>query len=93
MNWIGLKQLIRFNVMMVPNLAGVYALNDSLGNIVYIGGSDDLKRRLTEHLPENEKDNFGIRKFATQFQYLPIASWQPEEQRLIAEYRPSCNRT
>lgn len=92
MNWIGLKPFTRFNVMMMPNSPGVYALNDASGNIIYIGGSDDLKRRLTEHLPENETDNPCIRRSATQFQYLVIAGWQTEEQRLINRYSPACNR-
>lgn len=93
MNWIGLKPFTRFNVMVVPNQPGVYALNDTQGNIIYIGGTDDLKRRLTEHLPENETENSCIRKSATQFQYLVIENWQPEEQRLIIKYNPSCNQT
>ncbi|MBU0667778.1 GIY-YIG nuclease family protein [Patescibacteria group bacterium] len=92
MGWVSLKPFTRFSVMLTPNQPGLYALNDSGGRIIYIGGSDELQRRLTEHLPENEAQNLCIKRSAAQFQYLVSTNWQQEERRLIETYQPSCNR-
>ncbi len=40
---------------IVPEKAGCYILTDSKENILYIGKSGDLHRRLMRHLSEDEK--------------------------------------
>ena len=45
-----LTSFTNWNLVSVPKSEGVYQLFDSGQNLIYIGRSDDLNRRLNEHL-------------------------------------------
>ena len=92
MPWSELIAFNSYNVAAVPSEAGLYALNDGDKKVIYIGGSDDLNRRLNEHLPINE-ENPCIKENAEYFQYRLMEDWSAEENKFIAEYNPKCNRT
>jgi|SRR5579862_1544801 predicted GIY-YIG superfamily endonuclease len=79
------------------NQPGVYELGDENGIVVYIGSSDDLKRRLTEHL--NEEPYSCIRQNATQYRIEYTAEYEKREGELhrahIGRHRkpPKCNNS
>lgn len=76
---------------------GVYELGDENGTVVYIGSSDDLRRRLTEHL--NEDPSTCVRQNATQYRIEYTAEYENRERELyrvhIATYgkAPKCNNS
>jgi hypothetical protein len=73
-----------------PHASGVYGLFSSAW--VYIGESEDIQKRLLEHL---NGDNPCINRFApTNFTYeLSAAAMRVARQdQLIAEFHPSCNQ-
>lgn len=65
--------------------------------VFYVGQSNDLKRRLLEHLCPSEPDKCikrHLRDYTCYFRFTEIAS-QPErdkvERQQIDEYKPTCN--
>lgn len=76
---------------------GVYELGDENGIVVYVGSSDDLKRRLSEHL--NEDPSTCIRQNATKYRIEYTAEYENRERELyrvhIATYGkvPRCNNS
>jgi predicted GIY-YIG superfamily endonuclease len=82
------------NVEGDKNAAGVYQLGNSSG-IVYIGSSNDLKRRLKEHLAESASTC--IRKNATHYRIEYRSDYQEAEQAyydaFVRQYgrKPQCN--
>jgi predicted GIY-YIG superfamily endonuclease len=79
------------------NQPGVYELGDENGIVVYIGSSDELRRRLTEHL--NEDTYSCIRQIATQYRIEYTAEYEKRERELhkghISKYGkpPQCNNS
>jgi len=77
------------------DLPGVYELGDQNGIVIYIGSSDELKRRLTEHL--NEEATTCIRQNATHYRIEYTADYENRERELyrvhVATYGkpPQCN--
>ncbi len=83
-----------------PELAGVYRLIYNLGDkyyVFYVGQSNNLRRRLREHLDVSESDSCikkhlqGYRCF---FRYVEIDSQEERnkvEAQSIEEYNPTCN--
>ena len=92
LSWSEWKALTKDNVEKVPEKSGVYRL-DTAKETLYIGKSDDLKRRLLEHL---NSDDPCIKK-ATIFKYLVTTSPERTEDDLLKEYQqthgklPECN--
>jgi excinuclease UvrABC nuclease subunit len=88
-----LSSFTSWTVSSVPESEGVYELFDSGKSLIYIGRSDSLRRRLTEHL--NTSDN--CIKSAAYFSYEVTSSSISREQELLAEYKrihgryPRCN--
>ena len=84
-------------VSIDQNAPGVYELGNENGTVVYIGSSDDLKRRLTEHL--NEEPFTCIRQNATRYRIEYTAeyeNWERELHRVhIAAFgkAPKCNNS
>lgn len=83
------------------NLAGVYRLSyladDGSYYIFYVGQSEDIKKRLLEHLSSNEK-NVCIKNYLTTkkcfFRYAKITKAyirDAAERQMYKQYEPSCN--
>ncbi len=83
------------------NLAGVYRLSyladDGSYYIFYVGQSEDIKKRLLEHLSSNEK-NVCIKNYLTTkkcfFRYAKITKAyirDAAEKQMYKQYEPSCN--
>ena len=84
-----------------PTSGGVYLLSCDKGypkyRVFYVGQSDDLYRRLTEHLNPSEPDECikkHLRKYTCYFRFIGIASeWERDrvEGEQIRNYNPECN--
>lgn len=83
------------------NLAGVYRLSyladDGSYYIFYVGQSEDIKKRLLEHLSSNEK-NVCIKNYLTTkkcfFRYAKVTKVyirDAAEKQMYKQYEPSCN--
>lgn len=85
----------------VPEEAGVYKLSVKLKNgklrVFYVGQTDDLYRRLNEHLEDNEeneciKDN--VQNYKCKFKFALVSSKKNRdgaERALYFHYEPECN--
>jgi len=73
----------------------VYEFADSAETIVYIGSTNELKRRLTEHLGESTTSC--IKKNTAKYRYEYTTNYAKLEQQLYDEYvrtykkPPACN--
>ena len=77
--------------LIAPTTEGVYILGDTYQTPVYVGRSDNLYERLSEH-PDPNNDCLqrkGIKYFAFEETY----NSEKREQELIKEHEPECNRT
>ena len=84
----------------IPQVGGVYRLlyhSENKYYVFYVGQTDNLKRRLFEHINTSEPDECikkHIVNHSCYFRYLEVNS-QPERDRIegqqINEYNPSCN--
>jgi hypothetical protein len=74
-----------------PAMSGVYAIYRP-NFWIYIGESNDIRRRLTEHL--NESGTCIKRQMPTGFSYelWPEGQRVTRQNQLIAELNPSCNQ-
>jgi GIY-YIG catalytic domain len=76
---------------------GVYELGDKDGNVVYIGSSNELRRRLKEHL--NEASYTCIRQNTTHYRIEYTPNFQNRERELYAGHvriygkPPECNNS
>jgi hypothetical protein len=74
---------------------GVYELGDKDGTVVYIGSSNELRRRLREHL--NEASSACIRQNVTHYRMEYTANYRTRERELydghvrIFGMPPKCN--
>lgn len=88
-----LSSFTSWAVNSVPESEGVYQLFDSGKSLIYIGRSDNLRRRLTEHL--NTTDT--CIKSAAYFTYEVTWRSTQREQELLEQYKrlhgryPRCN--
>jgi excinuclease UvrABC nuclease subunit len=83
-----------------PLAGGVYRLIYQKGNdyyVFYVGQSDNLQRRLLEHLGASEKDlciKRHLRDYSCSFRYIEISSLDERlrvESEQIKKYNPTCN--
>ena len=83
-----------------PTSGGVYRLINKKGEdfyVFYVGQSNNLERRLLEHLSPNESDECikrHLRQYSCYFRYVEVASQSERdriEQEQIQEYNPTCN--
>ena len=75
---------VKYNV---PEKAGIYRLLKAVDGgygVQYVGESDDLQRRLLEHLPDGEK-NECIKRLMKDTAYFRFALLEAEKDRLCAE--------
>ena len=76
---------------------GVYELCDAEGEVIYVGSSDNLRRRLGEHV--NEYLNDCIKKNATRYRLEYMSNYQAGEKQLCDEHvrihgkPPRCNHS
>ena len=83
-----------------PSKGGVYRLIYKKGEkyyVFYVGQSDDLERRLLEHLGTSEPNSCikrHLRDYSCFFRFLSVSS-QVDRDRIeyeeIEEYKPTCN--
>jgi len=77
------------------NDPGVYEFANTAGVVLYIGSTNDIKRRLKEHLGESTTSC--IKKNAAKYRIEYTTSYATRERELIEEYRrtygrlPQCN--
>ena len=87
------SQLTSWDIQYVPEKEGVYELADNSQSIIYIGRSNNLRRRLSEHL---NSDDHCLRN-ARYFRYEQTWRSEERERELLNEYRrihgrlPRCN--
>ena len=88
-----LTSFTSWNLASVPKSEGVYQLFDSGKNLIYIGRSDDLNRRLNEHLNTTDP----CIKSAAYFTYEVTSRSAQRETEMLEEYKrihgryPRCN--
>lgn len=92
MSWSDWKAFASDRIKRVPEESGVYRL-DNRSETLYIGKTDNLNRRLMEHL---NSDDLCIKK-VTVFTYMVTESPEQTEKALLEEYTkshgklPECN--
>ena len=83
-----------------PTSGGVYRLINKSGDkyyVFYVGQSDNLERRLLEHLSRSEPDaciKRHLRDYDCSFRFIKISSSTERdrvEREQIQEYNPDCN--
>ena len=83
-----------------PSTSGVYRLIYHLGEsyyVFYVGQSEDLQKRLNDHLASSEENSCikqHLREHACYFRYLEIDSASERdsiEQEQIDKFEPKCN--
>lgn len=100
-DWSNRYSYTETNVQKYASLiSGVYRLIYKQGEkyyVFYVGQSNDLKRRLLEHLSSSETDSCirrHLRDHNCFFRFIEISSLEERnrvEREQIAEYSPSCN--
>jgi excinuclease UvrABC nuclease subunit len=85
-----------FNVISItlnaPSASGVYALYDANGYYVYFGESNDIQRRLLEHLRNPITLLSTARPAYFAFDLMPAHLRVTHQNNLIRRYNPSCNQ-
>lgn len=79
-------------VSNAPSASGVYALYVPTGPWVYIGESNDIQRRLLEHLKESGTCLANYRGLYFSYELAPTGSRVTRQNQLILELRPVCNQ-
>ena len=80
------------NLAMVPQISGVYCLGQN-NNIIYIGSSNNLHDRLTDHYYSTDP----CIKQATQFAIEPCTNYKEREKERLRNFQmehgklPACN--
>ena len=76
-----------------PSASGVYAICDDGGGYIYFGESNDIRRRLTEHL--NDRTHSMHRNGAASFAFDLVADNLERvirQNELIRVHQPRCNQ-
>jgi len=99
--WSDMYEYTEDNVdSYAPSSAGVYRLlykKDNKYYIFYIGQSDDLQRRLQEHLNPSESDKCikkHLKEYNCYFEFLEVEKQSDRdkiEQEEINKWQPCCN--
>jgi predicted GIY-YIG superfamily endonuclease len=104
LEWVGYHKYFKANVdtaIAEEKKAGVYKLSLELenGNLkpFYVGQTDDLKKRLNEHLLDSEQNECIKKKLNNYICYFKFAFLSQKEERdgaekaLYENYTPDCN--
>lgn len=74
-------------------VGGVYGITNANSQLIYIGSTDNFKRRMSEH--QNDRYHL-MHKYSPVYAYAEVISDPTlrlrREQELISEYRPPCNQ-
>jgi predicted GIY-YIG superfamily endonuclease len=75
------------------DLPGVYELGNAAGEVVYIGSSADVRRRLQEHW--DEPANSSVKRYTTQYRVDYLACERVLYERHLKTHRkpPICSRS
>lgn len=73
------------NPREVPRRGGIYALYDTMGELIYIGSSGNVRTRVVEHW----RKPWGV--IAIKISFMPD-DWYRREQRLVRRLRPQQNQ-
>jgi len=94
------------NIEQVPDKAGVYGYwaksknTGKQGKCKYVGQSDSLRRRLREHLSDDE-DNQCLKDFVKKYVIIMVYDLMPnsseddrmkKEKEWVQKYSPECNK-
>ncbi len=100
-NWSDMYSYTEENVRKyAPPTAGVYRLSykkDSSYYVFYVGQTNNIERRLFEHLSSSETDpciKRHLRDYNCFFRFIEISSLEERkrvEREQIKKYNPSCN--
>ena len=100
-NWSNLYEYKEDNVKeYAPTAGGVYRLSyekEKKKYIFYVGQSNNLQRRLLEHLSDSEPDDCikgYLGKYTCYFRFIEVKDEEERsklEQEQIEEYNPDCN--
>ena len=88
--WLFLDSIVQYE----RNEGGAYELGDGSGTVVYIGSSNEVKRRLNEHLDESDTC---IKRNARQYRVEYTEDYRRREYELYHEHvrlhgePPRCN--
>lgn len=85
------------NARHLPRRAGVYALHDDAGRLLYVGKAQDIRARIRTHLRDTDRSNF-FRGWAQQVARVDVRPVDSDlealliEAELIRRWRPPFNR-
>jgi len=98
--WTRRYEYIDSNVELVPQKGGVYRLIYNSGDryyVFYVGQTENLQRRLNEHLSPSEPDaciKKHLDNYNCYFRYITVNTQQERDRvelQQINEYNPTCN--
>jgi hypothetical protein len=73
----------------VPDETGVYAFYDENRNLIYLGGSSDLRETFTRYLETDFSDDPRKRE-TTYYRRMNAKNWEETVKCLLAEYKKDC---
>ena len=73
----------------VPKETGVYAFYDENRNLIYLGGSSDLRETFTRYLENNFSEDPRKRE-TTYYSRMNAKNWEETVKCLLAEYKKDC---
>ena len=73
----------------VPKETGVYAFYDENRNLIYLGGSSDLRETFTRYLENNFSEDPRKRE-TTYYRRMNAKNWEETVKCLLAEYKKDC---
>ena len=84
-----------FNTTNWNSVAGVYGIVNSSKQMIYVGETDDLKRRMDEHRADKNHCMHMYSPALVQVEVITAGETarRSRERALIAEYDPPCNRS
>ena len=82
-----------FDDRALPEWPGVYGITNSAKEVIYIGQTDNLKRRIDEHKNDTRHCMHRRGPLRIVFEYVSDEKLRlARERQLIDEYRPPCNK-
>jgi excinuclease UvrABC nuclease subunit len=74
-------------------VGGVYGITNASGQVIYVGSTDNFRRRMSEH--QNDRSHL-MHRYGPAYAYAEVIHTEAErlrrERALISEYNPHCNQ-